>query len=356
MKISVIGAGLMGRVIAMRLSQTGFNDITLFDKDEPSQKSSPAYIAAGMLATLSESVLGGPIIYNLGKESINLWVKYLSEIGSSQLLKAKGSLLIAEPRFSNEIIHYLAKINFNSNVKNYFLHLNRLQLKELESEVNFDQAYHLYNEGMLDAPQVMHTLELYLKKCINWQDASNIEITTNCGMIFVNGKPQNFELVIDARGMGSRQIFPELRAVRGEIIRVYAPDVNIQRPIRLFHPRHNIYIAPYKNNHYAIGATELESEDYSPLSVRSALELLSSACIVNKSFAEARIISMDTNCRPTLNNNLPQIKQSGKVIAINGLYRHGFLLAPSLAEDIIKYILTHEVNFLEIWRHECKLY
>jgi hypothetical protein len=56
------------------------------------------------------------------------------------------------------------------------------------------------------------------------------------------------------------------------------------------HPRYPLYIAP-KPGHgvFVIGATEIESEDMSPASVRSTLELLSAAYAVHSGFAEARI-------------------------------------------------------------------
>ncbi|MFN7093735.1 MAG: glycine oxidase, partial [Burkholderiales bacterium] len=66
-------------------------------------------------------------------------------------------------------------------------------------------------------------------------------------------------------------------------------------------------------------------------------------------FAEARILEMGTNCRPTLANNLPQIVAQDNFISINGLYRHGFLLAPSLAEEVITYLTNKTKQYSEIW-------
>ena len=50
-----------------------------------------------------------------------------------------------------------------------------------------------------------------------------------------------------------------LRPVRGEVIRVYAPEVEFSLPVRLMHPRYKLYIAPKINHEYVIGATEIES-------------------------------------------------------------------------------------------------
>jgi glycine oxidase len=129
----------------------------------------------------------------------------------------------------------------------------------------------------------------------------------------------------------------DLRGVRGEVIRLHAPEVKLRRPTRLIHPRYPIYIAPKEDDVYVVGATEIESEDLSPMSVRSAMELLSAVYTVHSGFAEARILEMATQCRPTLKDNLPEISvdqkpDQAKLMMINGLYRHGFMISPAILD------------------------
>ena len=139
------------------------------------------------------------------------------------------------------------------------------------------------------------------------------------------------------------------RSVRGEVIRLYAPEVKLRRPTRLIHPRYPIYIAPKENDVYVIGATEIESEDLSPMSVRSAMELLSAVYTVHSGFAESRILEMATQCRPTLKNNLPEVlikKEKGltDLILINGLYRHGFMISPAVLDATIELLESGQSN------------
>ncbi len=47
-----------------------------------------------------------------------------------------------------------------------------------------------------------------------------------------------------------------------------------------------------------LGASEIESEDMSDISVRSTLELLSALFTVHPNFGEARVVNTETNCRP----------------------------------------------------------
>ena len=162
--------------------------------------------------------------------------------------------------------------------------------------------------------------------------------------VIANDTTHDFDLVIDARGYGAKDDMPDLRAVRGEIIRIHAPDVHLNRPVRLLHPRYPIYVVPHDNGEYVIGATSIESEDDSPVSVRSALELLSAAFALHSSFGEARITEMSVGLRPAFPDNLPRIMAEDGLLRVNGLYRHGYLISPKLAEIACAYVETGEIN------------
>ena len=149
---------------------------------------------------------------------------------------------------------------------------------------------------------------------------------------------QSYDYVFDCRGLGAKQAEPLLRGVRGEVARLYAPEVNLTRPIRLMHPRYPIYIAPKPNHQFVIGATEIESQDRGKVTVRSALELLSAAYTVHSGFAEGRIESLQSGLRPAFADNRPKVTKQGRVISINGLYRHGYLLAPKVVDDAVSLI------------------
>ena len=75
--------------------------------------------------------------------------------------------------------------------------------------------------------------------------------------------------------------------------------------------------------------------------MRSTLELLSAAYAVHPGFAEGRILELATQCRPTLPDNLPVIRQPRKgVLEINGLYRHGFMISPALLDVTLEVLNT----------------
>jgi glycine oxidase len=153
----------------------------------------------------------------------------------------------------------------------------------------------------------------------------------------------SFDWVIDTRGLGAKQNLPTLRGVRGEVMIVETPELSFNRPIRLMHPRYKLYAVPRENNQIIIGATEIESEDMSPISLQSTLELSSAFYALNPAFAEARVIETSVNCRPALHNNLPDVSCKNRLISANGLHRHGYLLSPVIVNRVLQ-ALDHEIE------------
>ncbi len=121
------------------------------------------------------------------------------------------------------------------------------------------------------------------------------------------------------------------------MILIETDEVKLARPVRLIHPRWPLYVIPREDNLFMLGATSIEAEDWG-VSVRSALELLGAAYAVHPAFAEARIVEFGSGLRPAFPDNLPRISIDKNHISVNGLYRHGFLIAPTLAELTLAYV------------------
>jgi glycine oxidase len=151
-------------------------------------------------------------------------------------------------------------------------------------------------------------------------------------------------VVIDCRGIAARDDLPALRGVRGEMAVVRAPEVKLSRPIRLIHPRFPLYVVPWADGVYMAGATVIEREDSGPVTLRSALDLLSAAYAIDSAFGEAEIIELSAGVRPAFPDNLPKAIARGRRIFVNGAYRHGFLLAPVLAGAVADFLASGAVH------------
>jgi glycine oxidase len=340
-KYAIVGGGLMGRLLAVALAKGGAQ-VDLFDKGGPDGSHAAARIAAAMLAPLAESAITEDSVVRMGLHSLPRWKELIANLSSPVYFQQVGTLILWHRQDASEAERFAAHLDKNCRSNADLSEpqkLNNEALRELEPGVadRFTQGLYLPNEGQLDNRQLLDALasELTLLK-VNCHWHTEIEPSEL-------RKQTGYKAVIDCRGTGAKEAWStgdksnNLRGVRGEVIRLYAPEVKLRRPIRLIHPRYPIYIAPKENDVYVVGATEIESDDLSEMSVRSAMELLSAVYTVHSGFAEARILEMATHCRPTLKNNLPEIrsirnKGLADLIMINGLYRHGFMISPAVLD------------------------
>lgn len=364
--IAIIGAGLMGRLLALSLNRQGYK-VTLFDKDQKNGQQSAAYAAAGLLTPLGEAMHSPANIVAMGFAALPLWPKLLSTLSSYSFFQQTGSLVVSH---EHDIADYQKLTRFLAN--NYPNHdqqqLNRRQLSVLEPALanKFSQALYLPEEGQIGNRKLLVALHQQLTdESVEWRSGSEvIAIKTNsfnrgCEINFqpcgyeLDSQWQSFNLAIDCRGIGAKSSakksnknnaeLDDLRAVRGELFQLFAPEVNISRPVRLMHPRYQLYIAPKGKAHYVVGATEIESDDTAAMTVRSSMELLSAAYSVHSGFAEANIQQHISQLRPAFSDNQPKIISHNALIQVNGLYRHGFLIAPI----VLAQVLAHVGNLMQ---------
>ena len=342
MKVAIAGAGIMGRMLAWHLSVSG-HKVSLFDREGfGTDSSAAANTAAGMLTPYAELESAEPLIFELGMQSLQHWPEIVAALGIEDAYFQKGSLVVAHAsdradyqRFSS---HLQSKLSSDQLAN---CEIDRTQLRQLEPELSdsFQQAMYFSEESWLRTSEVMEALlnAAITHGCETHPNTPVLEISPN--QLRTERDTETFDLVIDCRGLGAKEQLPELRGVRGELIWLEAPDVNIQRLVRLMHPRYGLYVVPqHRDNHYIVGATQIESDDAGPITLRSAMELLSAAYSLHAGFSEARILQTKTNCRPALADNLPQIEVQDGLIRVNGLFRHGYLLAPVLAAEVMQNI------------------
>lgn len=337
MHIGIAGVGLVGRVLALNLLNKG-HTLTLFDKDLAYGEEAAGMTAAGMLAMFAELETAESVIFEHGTRSTFLWKALLEQVGVFDAYQQEGSIITAHPQDYGELEHFISTLQAKVEEAKDIVFLNQETLSKLEPDLSqHHKAFFIPQEGQVDAQRFMKASSDYLLAHQNvvWNQETEVSDIAE-GTCYTQTGAKSFDWVFDTRGLGAKESMKDLRGVRGEVIWLDAPEVRISRPTRILHPRYKIYIVPRKNNRYVIGATEIESDDRTAVSVRSSLELLSAVYSVHSGFSEARIVKMLTNCRPTLRDNLPHIRQEKRCTRINGLYRHGYLLAPAIVEKALK--------------------
>jgi len=300
-----------------------------------------------MLAPYSESLLCEANIVEMGAASLSLWPQLLSSLEGYNYFQHAGTLLVSHEQDQGDFLRF--QRHLQRHYPNCFRNLGRQELAELEPDIarKFSQGIYLPEEGQLGNRKLLIALQKQLEALnVNWYDNTEIQGVSRLDngdyQLMVNKlgvtSTYNVELVVDCRGAGARQRqhvhnnvmkpISTLRAVRGELFQLFAPDVNISRPVRLMHPRYQLYVVPKTKGFFVVGATEIESDDTSSMTVRSALELLSAAYSIHPGFAEANIRQHLSQLRPAFNDNQPRIVHQDNFVQINGLFRHGFLIAP----------------------------
>ena len=339
MRCVILGAGLMGRLLAHALARDG-HQVEVHEALGPEATGAAARVAAAMLAPLAESAITETSVVRMGQYSMARWFELLPQLPEPVFSQKKGSLIVwhrQDAPLARQFEHMLLETQRVCPELPGLEKVDGTRLGDLEPSLNgrFTQGLYLPGEGQLDNRELLHALLHALQQSpsvtLHWH-------SPRAPADFKLDDHDAIDWLIDCRGLGARDQL-RLRGVRGEVIRLHAPDVSLQRPTRLIHPRYPIYIAPKPNHLFVIGATEIESEDLSEASVRSTLELLSAAYTVHPGFAEARILEIATQARPTLPDNLPCITLHGpRHISLNGLYRHGFLISPAMLDAALEWL------------------
>ena len=360
--MGVAGAGLLGRLLAFELLQRGHR-VSLFDPAPSLTQAPPAgdparaagWTAAGMLSPTAELECANEAVFQLGLDSLRRWpgvVDTLRQAGHGVALTHAGSLLLAHRGDEGAAQRTLALLNKKAPPAHSPQALTATELKALEPDIHGPaHAWLLPHEGHIHTVQAMAALGAWALDhgaVFHGGEAGRVlavapgELRTAQGS---HHRVHHFDHVFDVRGVGARPglpvrgedigFTPQVRGVRGEIFWLHAPGVALHRPVRLLHPRWRVYLVPRPGDRVVVGATEIESEDRSPVSLRSTLELLSAAHSVLPGLAEARVVHSEANLRPALPDNLPASTHQPGLSCINGLFRHGWLIAPALVHQAL---------------------
>jgi glycine oxidase len=308
--------------------------------------------AAAMLSPLAELAVSDAVVFAMGQRSMQLWPQWIAELHTDHpqpgaqpvYYRQEGTLVVAHAPDQSSLQHFTRLLQhklppaFGAQVQT----LDGAGVARLEPALGgrFANGLHLLAEGQLSNEQWMAALGCVLdSQGIEWHEGVQVATLEAQRMVASTGLEIQVDICVDARGVGSKSALAQLRGVRGEVLRVRCQGVQLQRPVRLMHPRYQLYVAPRPEHLFVVGATELESEDTGPVTLRSMLELGSALYSLHPAFGEARVEHLSAALRPALDDDQPACLQRDGVWHINGLYRHGYLCAPALVESLTQKIL-----------------
>ena len=303
-EVQIIGAGVLGLCAATEILERG-GSVALFDRFEAPGPHACSWWAGGMLAPYCEGEASEEVVVRLGKQAAKWWRKTVGGVVGN------GTLVLAQNRDQNDLSRFAAMTEGHETI-------DAERIAELEPFLGkrFRRGLFYKKEAHLDPRRSLSALAAHL--------ASN-------GVPIRTSDPNDDRTTLDCRGLAARDAIKDLRGVKGEMIVLRCPDVRLNRPVRMLHPRLPVYVVPRGDGDFMVGATMIESDERERVSVRSLLELLSAAYAMCPEFGEAEIVEIGVDSRPAFPDNAPRIARRGNTIFANGLYRHGFLLAPAMS-------------------------
>ncbi len=313
-RIDVIGAGITGLWQAFSLAERGHR-VRLVERSAEPFADAASRLGGAMLAPYCEAEAAPAIVRDLGLRAMTIWRDKLDCIAQT------GTLVVAQPRDRAELRRFAAQTEAHEQVD-----AARIAALEPALEERFRTGLFYPQEAYVPPDAALAAL----LKALEQMDVE---------MRFGAAVPEDgAEIAIDCRGLAAREELPGLRGVRGEMAVVETAEIALYRPVRLLHPRFPLYVVPWGGDTYMIGATVLESDDRGPVTLRSGLDLLGLAYALHPAFGQARVLRLDADVRPAFSDNVPRIIVREKRIYVNGMYRHGYLTAPALAEMTADYL------------------
>jgi glycine oxidase len=271
-----------------------------------------------MLAPWCEGESAEPLIVRLGQEALTYWTKTVP------VARREGSLVVAPARDKPELARFGRRTSAHETIES-----DSIAVLEPDLAGRFDRALFFPQEAHLDPRAAIAELARRLSAMANVTLTFGSEPAAN----------SDADCTLDCRGLAARDALPDLRGVKGEMLVLETHEIALSRPVRLLHPRWPIYIVPRGGGRFMLGATMIESERAGHVTARSAMELLNAAYALHPAFGEAEIVELGCDLRPAFPDNLPRLRKSGRTLYLNGLFRHGFLLAPALARMAAEVVL-----------------
>ncbi len=322
MRVAIIGAGVAGLATAAEFTDQG-HAITVVARSPRIGADCCSWLAGGMLAPWCEGESAEEPVVRLGQDAVGWWERHVS------CVRREGTLVLSHTRDMSELRRFARRTEAFETVD-----AERIDALEPDLAGRFRQGLFFAGEGHLDPRKALVELAENLRKK---------GVTFHLGME-AKDADIDADITIDARGLSARDELPDLRGVKGEMLVVRSRDIDLHRPVRLLHPRIPLYIVPRGDGVHMIGATMIESDQRGAISVRAALELLSAAYALHPGFGEAEILETGVDARPAFPDNLPRLVRRGRVMHVNGFYRHGFLLGPALARMAADAVLHPETR------------
>lgn len=351
----VVGAGLIGSAIALRLAQEGLR-VALLEKNDPGREAS--WAGAGMLSPAPESTAAIPLA-PFGRASLNLYPQFVDEIeeisGQRAGYRRDGAIELLFSADAERELSTLIALHHALGLPTEPLPLDEAAKLEPALTRRAQAAAYFPYEACIDNRALMEALltagsiagvELFPDTAVRTiviDDGHAQGVRTENGSMFAAQE------VIVAAGAFSgllEGIIPRLRTrpIRGQMVALRS-QLPVRHVVRCGHG----YIVPRDSavpQRMVTGST-LEDSGFDKSVTAGGIEkILSTARELVPKLSNAEVIELWCGLRPDTPDHLPLLGPAGVggLTIATGHYRNGILLTPITAKLVREWIVEKRVS------------
>ncbi len=370
--IVIIGGGIIGLSVAYSMPET-YEKVAVVD---PFPGKGTSWVAAGMLAAVTEAYYGEELELQINMASANLWKPFARELAEQSGIdigyRQVGTLVVAggndDRSYIRELYDYQAGLKLNvewlsaSEVRELVPQLAPSVRGAMLAADDYQVDPRLVVEALMQVgagrgysflPDRAISISPDSKKGSggnhgNLSNGFNVTLESgndlHAGKVIVCTGPWTSQL----KGL-PRAISSAVRPVKGEIVRLSTTDPSLlpAHTIRGITNGRSIYMVPRADGTLVIGATMEEKGFDTVVRSGAVFELLRDARALLPVAAELSFQEAIAGLRPATPDNGPiigRIDESGGLIVAAGHYRNGILLAPFTAMAVNALIQSDETR------------
>jgi glycine oxidase len=348
--VAVIGGGVIGLATGWRAAQRGLRVVVL-ERGEPGAGTS--WVAAGMLAPVTEASLVEQALLALGLASASAYPEFVHELrdvcGVDPGYLRCGTLVVARDRDEAEALE--RELDLRRRLGLAVERLRPSEARRLEPALApaLRLALDVPDDHAIDPRRLTAALaEAVLRSGGELRTGVTVEALDVSssgrldGVRLAGGESLRAEQVVIAAGSWSGLIAGieeharvPIHPVKGQILRMHDPAGPglLARVLRLG----GGYIVPRGDGRYVVGATTEERGFDTTVTAGAAFELLRDAIELLPGVGELELDEISAGLRPATPDNAPAIGP-GAVPGLHwavGHHRNGILLAPITAEIVV---------------------
>ncbi|EXU68914.1 glycine oxidase [Streptomyces sp. PRh5] len=352
----VIGGGIIGLVTAWRAAQRGLRTALV----DPAPGGGAAWVAAGMLAAVTELHYGEQTLLGLNMASARRYPDFVAELeeagGQDVGHRVSGTLAVAFDADDRAHLRELHTFQQGLGLESEWLTGRECRRLEPMLSPGVHGGLRVAGDHQVDPRRLTAALLTACERAgvafhrdraerllLDGDRATGVELT--------GGTRLAAERTVLAAGSLSgrlagvpEDVLPPVRPVKGQVVRLSVPERYapfLSRTVRAVVRGGPVYLVPRENGELVIGATSEELGWDTTVTAGGVYELLRDAHEVVPGITELPLVETSAGLRPGSPDNAPMLGPTALpgLLLATGHFRNGVLLTP-ITGDVMAEALT----------------